>query len=135
MRISFPRRGKFFQCSHRRTQKRHAKQLCSACRRKNGAANGNRTRTVLRPRDFKSLVSTSSTMAAWKRPFVCGKYHTTKQAGRQDATSDRCSGRRVPGSYPETSQLLPGLWLSEPGGSGRRRWRILDCRPLILQCT
>ena len=41
---------------------RKATMLCVP--KENGAANGNRTRTVLRPRDFKSLVSTSSTMAA-----------------------------------------------------------------------
>lgn len=34
-----------------------------------GAANGNRTRTVFGPRDFKSLVSTSSTMAACFHPI------------------------------------------------------------------
>ena len=38
-------------------------------RSQNGAANGNRTRTVFGPRDFKSLVSTSSTMAACFHPI------------------------------------------------------------------
>ena len=47
---------------------------------KNGAANGNRTRTVFGPRDFKSLVSTSSTMAAYE---TTGKNDITHFPGSQ----------------------------------------------------
>ena len=50
-------------------QKRHSEHFISECPFKNGAANGNRTRTVFGPRDFKSLVSTSSTMAACFHPI------------------------------------------------------------------
>ena len=79
-----------------------------------GAGSGTRTRTGVNPRDFKSLVSTDSTMPA------CFYYYITNRAGKivfwlrgnrnalKQETPRRSMGSSGPVSVPKTLRLLSG---------------------------
>jgi hypothetical protein len=90
-----------------------------------GADSGTRTRTALRPQDFKSCVSTGSTMSAFMlfsnelQGFSCVQEHV--QRGVVNHFPVACKRQRM---IRAAAYLIPGGWSTDDP------FRFLDCRRL-----
>ena len=93
-----------------------------------GAANRNRTGTLFTARDFKSLVSTCSTIAAWEHG-----YGITFVGVRQVKADPNSAGRAL-SSFPKTTAVPAARSFPEPPEWFGRRNRIPYCPPFAHQC-